>query len=328
MIKKLTLLLCLLSFSLFAQIDNGVVAKYYFNSGNANDEVGTNNGTVSGATLTTDRFGNPNSAYNFNGSNQYISLGTSTTLKPSTGSISLWMNMDGISTVGSGYNYNPIIVAKNTSTTDGYFEGYCFMVRTTDSKSFAITTNATNNNEKYIVNNTPFQTSTWYHLTMVYANDSLWYYVNGQLISRIYKGFTSAFSASKPVMLGYSDNQVNKRYFKGKIDDIRIYNRKLSAAEVAELYNENDPATSVQNVNVHLNWNLYPNPASTELLIDAASLQGASLKIHSLSGQTMYSALSLNGVQTIDLSDFSAGIYFAEINTVEGVERRKFIVTK
>ena len=39
-----------------AQIDSGLVAKYYFNSGDANDEVGTNDGTVTGATIATDRF--------------------------------------------------------------------------------------------------------------------------------------------------------------------------------------------------------------------------------------------------------------------------------
>ena len=62
--------LFLISQNLYAQfnIDSGCVANYPFN-GNAEDISGNgNNGTVYGATLTTDRFGNPNSAYNFNGS--------------------------------------------------------------------------------------------------------------------------------------------------------------------------------------------------------------------------------------------------------------------
>ena len=53
----------------FAQInlDSGLVAHYPFN-GNANDESGNgNDGTVNGATLTTDRFGNANKAYSFDG---------------------------------------------------------------------------------------------------------------------------------------------------------------------------------------------------------------------------------------------------------------------
>jgi hypothetical protein len=67
--------ICLINTSLSAQIPtNGLVAYYPFN-GNANDESGNgNNGIVYGATLTTDRCGNPNSAYYFDGISNYISL--------------------------------------------------------------------------------------------------------------------------------------------------------------------------------------------------------------------------------------------------------------
>jgi len=55
-----------------AGINDGLVAYYPFN-GNANDESGNgNNGTVNGATLTSDRFGNANSAYSFDGVNMRI----------------------------------------------------------------------------------------------------------------------------------------------------------------------------------------------------------------------------------------------------------------
>ena len=53
---------------------DGLVGWYPFN-GNANDESGNgNHGTVNRATLTSDRFGNSNKAYNFSG-NQFIDLG-------------------------------------------------------------------------------------------------------------------------------------------------------------------------------------------------------------------------------------------------------------
>lgn len=61
---------CLFWFTCFAHAQaptSGLVAYYPF-TGNANDAAGALNGTVSGATLTTDRFGNANSAYAFNGS--------------------------------------------------------------------------------------------------------------------------------------------------------------------------------------------------------------------------------------------------------------------
>src|SRR3990172_11283700 len=56
----------------FADLKDGLVAYYPFN-GNANDESGNgNNGTVYGATLTTDRFGNANSAYDFDGNDNIV----------------------------------------------------------------------------------------------------------------------------------------------------------------------------------------------------------------------------------------------------------------
>ena len=78
--KKLftfSILLACISLSSFAQVivTNGLVASYPFN-GNAYDESSNgNNGTVNGASLTTDRFGNANSAYSFDGVDNYILVG-------------------------------------------------------------------------------------------------------------------------------------------------------------------------------------------------------------------------------------------------------------
>jgi hypothetical protein len=75
----LSALFALFTLSVFAQIPtyvpaNGLVGWWPFN-GNANDESGNgNHGTVNGATLTNDRFGNVNGAYSFNGSNVLIPL--------------------------------------------------------------------------------------------------------------------------------------------------------------------------------------------------------------------------------------------------------------
>jgi hypothetical protein len=75
---KRLLLLAMLFFahiSLKAQIINsGLIAYYPFNN-NATDQSGfSHNGTVNGATLTTDRNGAANSAYLFNGTSNYIEV--------------------------------------------------------------------------------------------------------------------------------------------------------------------------------------------------------------------------------------------------------------
>jgi hypothetical protein len=93
---KLLLLLAFLMVNVVtqAQVTNGLVAKYSFNGGNANDEVGTNHGTVTGATLTADRFGNTGMAYSFDGQGDYIDFTDAPEFQMGTHdfSISLWVN--------------------------------------------------------------------------------------------------------------------------------------------------------------------------------------------------------------------------------------------
>ena len=95
--KKTLQILTILTLSLnaYAQVpnyvpSNGLVGWWPFN-GNANDESGNgNNGTVNGAILATDRFGNPNNAYSF--SLGYIICGNIAIPTIDTISISFWYN--------------------------------------------------------------------------------------------------------------------------------------------------------------------------------------------------------------------------------------------
>ena len=77
-------------------LNNDLVAYYPFN-GNANDESGNgNNGTNNGATLTSDRFGNLNSAYNFPGiCDSGININLNNTSNNVGYAVSLWVNRSG-----------------------------------------------------------------------------------------------------------------------------------------------------------------------------------------------------------------------------------------
>lgn len=71
-------------------LTNGLVAYFPFN-GNANDASGNgHNGTVYGATLTTNRFGNPNGAYYFDGSSAYITAPFTNTVFTADFTASVW----------------------------------------------------------------------------------------------------------------------------------------------------------------------------------------------------------------------------------------------
>ena len=87
-----TFVVALLMVPLWSQIPtDSLVAHYPFN-GNANDESGNgNDGTVNGATLAADRFGNASRAYSFDGGS-HIATSSQLPVNNDVGSISVWIN--------------------------------------------------------------------------------------------------------------------------------------------------------------------------------------------------------------------------------------------
>ena len=214
---SLLLLFFILASSINAQPSEGLVAYYPFN-GDASDASGNgHNGVNNGATISVDRFNNPNSAYFFNGSSNYINLGG---WHPNQNdfSISLWINVSSQS--------NNTIISDGTSNVG-------FDLRLTDVLRFEI-----QNYNSYLVSY-PFNTSnhnTWYHIVGTLSSGFLSLYFNGNLVSTI-SGVVPAIGTGN-MNVGY-DKTVNSHFFHGDIDDIRIYNRALNESEIQELYHEN-----------------------------------------------------------------------------------------
>ena len=134
----LLLILICVSFVTFSQVPNYVpiddIAGWWPFNGNANDESGNGyNGTVNGATLTTDRFGNANSAYDFDGSGQEIVINDVNTLLDGSDelAISCWINLDVVipSSGGSGAGLIPIV---SKWTTDGANPNSSYLLYLTD----------------------------------------------------------------------------------------------------------------------------------------------------------------------------------------------------
>jgi hypothetical protein len=89
---------------------NGLLAWYPFNA-NANDAgPAAHNGTVNGATTTSDRFNNSNSAYYFDGVDDYISIAdNSANFQPQVFTIAAWVLFENFS------NYYSQIICKNVN---------------------------------------------------------------------------------------------------------------------------------------------------------------------------------------------------------------------
>jgi hypothetical protein len=201
-------------------LTNGLVAYYPFN-GNANDESGHgHNGAVYGATLVPDRFGNPNSAYQFDGTDAYVQLPNATT-PLNTFSITAFIKMTGLKQetqyLLSDYGVGFLI------DTGGYLR----LIRYTNSQGAIIATS-----------NVPIGIGTYHCVAATYDGNNIRLYIDGEM------------AGSPVISTGYLDSPdtvsetIGKRYnnpcyFYGSIDDVRIYNRALSDAELQALYNQN-----------------------------------------------------------------------------------------
>ncbi|ADB40252.1 LamG domain-containing protein [Spirosoma linguale] len=219
-------LLCLLSTVLcFGQAANQLVACYSF-SGNAQDGFGPNNGTVVNATLTTDRFGKPNSAYFFN-RNAYINLPAAPFTNP-TYTLSAWVRLASFPaqsdafTIFSFSEPNQCLTLTNQPVYGGNVWNF-FSYNTTGS---VITTQSV-------------QTNTWTHLTAIRAENALIFYINGERAQTVAINPTAPLSYTCPLQacIGIRPTQGNLiQPFHGDIDDVRVYRGVLSDAEVRVLY--------------------------------------------------------------------------------------------
>ncbi len=233
---------------------NGLVAWWPFN-GNANDESGNgNNGTVNGATLTTDRNGKQDNAYYFSSQN----CNTRIDVNVNTSSIKTGLTMSvWIMNVGNGCLGPRILEFWPGSNGPGmaqwgtdYANGYWGMGSITSSGFSCFSS-------------VPFSSNNvWSHL--VYTNDgqTAKFYKDGVLLKTIASNGNPILASSGS--FGRMNHPAYDAY-NGNLDDIAIYNRALTQQEITALYTGNTqsalastkvfvdaPATVNQNQEVEL----------------------------------------------------------------------------
>lgn len=214
-------------------LTNGLISYYPFN-GNANDAVGTNNGTVNGAVLTTDRFGTPNSAYLFNSqSESYISLPGTAVNNLAQGTITAWVELNG--------NTNEIILAKQHNSVNTYdVLSVGTQVRPEVGQLPVVPGQVYYHSANYTpaVSSSNFlSTGLWYHVAVVFSATSCILYINGSPSVTVSGNFSLPNDPTgTATAIGSWQSSTGSSYFDGKIDELRIYNRPLASNELAEMY--------------------------------------------------------------------------------------------
>jgi len=248
--------------SLIAQ--SVLVASYPFN-GNANDVSGNNNhgvlgGEINNPILTTDRFGNPNSAYEFGGffNKNWIRVPNHPSMHfTNTMSISLWFqqcSFDGMngwgqyvsngyfmlmSKAGDGIAANPgIWFGSHTDVNNDLTLSFC------NKNGYGSPVNFCEDTIFKCFNNCQ-----WLHVTVVIDN-TLWkMYINGQLKKQKTINLADFTSANQQdLLLGRMDGGGTIWYpFYGKIDDVNVYSGVLTETEIIALYGNYVDSLAVNN---------------------------------------------------------------------------------
>ncbi len=208
-------------------LDDGVAAFYPFN-GNANDESeNTNNGEVIGATLTSDRFGNPGSAYSFDGVDDYIEISTNLGLQVGRYSLTAWIktnsNPEGLGPIYSGKHdilgaqfggFQVLTESQGRIVSEGY---------TAPIVSFGGTSSVS------------ITDGLWHFLAATWDGSEYRVYLDGALEVRgraIFPGNISWLPSIESLFIG---KNLDDEFFNGTIDDLRLHNRALSEQDIKDL---------------------------------------------------------------------------------------------
>ena len=194
----------------------GLVAWYPFD-GNASDMSGNgNDATVNGAALGVDRYGNTNGAYSFDGVDDWIDTPVNSNT-PSL-SFSCWFNP----IIGLGA-YSILDSDVNSKYGRSLIIGY-------GGHRYKLCVQ--HHNDSLISNFIP-SNEVWYHAAVTYLPGSLKLYVDGEFIDS--KTYDHAYLDGSNFRVG-RHNLNGPKWYHGLVDDIRLYDRSLSATEVEMLF--------------------------------------------------------------------------------------------
>ncbi len=226
---------------------NGLVGWWPFN-GNANDEsVNGNNGTVTGAVLTSDRFSNANNAYFFNGIDNWIETNTAFLQTNNAHSISIWWQTT------DSTKYDQTLFNTNPHTLEVFQFNYPLLNYTL---AFALG-NGLGSWNIFAPDNIPSPPALgqWHNSVWVKDASLNWNIYQDGLLIHTFNSATNTGSQIASLRFGAYTAFGGGGYFIGNLDDIGVWNRALTTTEISTLYNDCSTSVTTQPTNQNVNIN-------------------------------------------------------------------------
>ena len=199
---------------------------------NLNEGTGTSTTDVSGNNFTGTLTNSPtwgvgkyDDAVVFANSTNLITAGDQTTLELNTFTHSAWVYRTG--TCGASTYCTALSKGGSSS------KGYKFGLRASGGNYFVDLT--LNDTQQVTGSTTQFATNTWYHIAAIANETSVKLYVNGVLEKEATRTETTLSFAGETFKLG-NGNDGNDLPFEGRVDEVRVYKKVISASEIQDLY--------------------------------------------------------------------------------------------
>jgi hypothetical protein len=329
--KKITLMAVMLLFSAlsFAQVNlaNGLIAYYPYN-GNADDASGNGfNGTVgSGVSLTADRFGNANKAYNFPNNGSIASIIQCDS--DSSFSIVLWFRADQITVnttrllLWRGDLGGPTPTGEQTSFGISNAGSACYAnLEKFNGQQGCSLLNSSESNPA------PFDDANWYMATISKNGNQVIFYINDVPQDTITVAWSTAPCNS--VNIDYISFTMGSDVFNGAIDDVMVYNRALNTAEVDSIHALTASyltPTSTSILDGALDINVFPNPFNNLANISFPENGIYNIQVVDMTGRLIYTAQVSDQNLQLNTSSWAAGMYRLNIFSEKGQFESKTIV--
>ncbi len=175
----------------------------------------------------------------------------------------------------------------------------------------------------------PIALGQFYHVTAVYSGYSMELYVDGELDSFIAaEGLMS--TTTKSITFGRKEEGVSLYYLRGTLDEVRMYNTALEPDEINTLKSIWNVVTGIESLKTLVD--IYPNPTTGMVTIRSDNAQQQLLNVYNAIGKKIsvdvVQHTNDNQLYSLNFSNYSDGIYYLQLRSLDKISIHKIVLLK